>query len=191
MCEVSNGMNYELVDIKVTDLKLVYNWRNQERIRQMMYNQDPIKWENHLKWYESLSKESAKISKIFRINNEPIGIINVNNINRRNQRCDWGFYIGENDTPKGTGLLLGYVALQFILVELGFNKVVGEVLQYNEISKKFHERLGFKLDGVLRQHIEKGKVFEDVYVYSLLKQDWLLRSEQIKSELVIKFEGME
>ena len=191
MCEVNNGMNYELVDIKFTDLKLVYNWRNQEHIRQMMYNQDPIKWENHLKWYESLSIDSAKISKIFRINNEPIGVINVNNIDWQNQRCDWGFYIGKLDTAKGTGLLLGYVALQFILVELGFNKVVGEVLQYNEISKKFHERLGFKLDGVLRQHIDQGKAFKDVYVYSLLKEDWLLRSDQIKRELVIKFGGME
>jgi hypothetical protein len=33
---------------------------------------------------------------------------------RYNKRCSWGFYLGEFDVPSGTGLLMGYLSMEYV-----------------------------------------------------------------------------
>jgi RimJ/RimL family protein N-acetyltransferase len=44
---------------------------------------------------------------------------------------------------------------------------------FNFKSRAAIERLGAKLDGILRSHqIVKGDILRDTYVYSILKNEW-------------------
>lgn len=182
-------MNYELVDITTDDLTMIFNWRNQHHIRQVMYNSEIIRWEDHLKWYEKLANNPTKISKIFKVNNEPFGILNINNIDLELGQCEWGFYVGANNSPKGTGLLLGYASINYIFTNFKMSKIHAEVLHSNQISQKFHQRLGFSLDKIVQEHIKRNGTLEDVYVYSLLHQDWLKIEHIIQQAIQSKFEG--
>lgn len=44
--------------------------------------------------------------------------------------------------------------------------------QFNERSIRLFERNGFKRDGILRQYIFKDGMFKDLYLYSLVREDW-------------------
>ncbi|MEK4173671.1 UDP-4-amino-4,6-dideoxy-N-acetyl-beta-L-altrosamine N-acetyltransferase [Lysinibacillus sp. FSL L8-0312] len=180
-------LNASLRDIVIDDLEKILAWRNQEHIRCVMYNRDIILWQQHLIWFNELKNNKYKLSKIFSINNDDYGVININNIDRYSNRCTWGFYIGEQKSPKGTGLLLGYTTLEFIFKELKFRKLCAEVIESNKISRSFHEKLGFKLDGTLRKHLKLNEDYQDIYMYSLFAEEWEEKRIGLKLELEERF----
>lgn len=170
----------ELKDITETDLKQMLTWRNQDYIRKVMYNSDIILMDQHLQWFERLQKSETAISKIFYYNQVPYGVLNVNQIDRVNNRCEWGFYIGVNNAPRGMGTILGFISLNFIFHELSIRKLSAEVLSINEKSAIFHKKLGFTQEGVLRKHILKDESYIDILLYGLLNEEWKEQSAHIK-----------
>lgn len=176
-------MKAELINIQESDLEKILEWRNKESIRSVMYNDELIKWTQHLEWYHSLEKSKNKLSKIFSINDTPVGIVNFNNIDEINLHCYWGFYIGVENSSKGTGLLLGLVALDYIFTNYPLVKVYGEVLESNNISIRYHEKLGFKKEGILRAHIKRKDFFENVHVFSILRDEWMENKAIITDEV--------
>ncbi|MFF6014771.1 UDP-4-amino-4,6-dideoxy-N-acetyl-beta-L-altrosamine N-acetyltransferase [Lysinibacillus fusiformis] len=175
--------NALLRDIVVDDLEKVLTWRNQENIRSVMFNNNIIEWEQHKNWYEKIKNSKNNISKIFTVNNVDYGILNIYDIDNYSNKCSWGFYIGDNNAPKGTGVLLGYTSLEFVFKELKFRKLCAEVIETNKISCNFHKKLGFKLDGILRKQIKRNDRYEDIYVYSLFAEEWEDNKKQLNLEL--------
>lgn len=169
------------------DLDKIFKWRNQEHIRNVMLNNNEISWDEHINWYINLQENKNKLSKIFIIEEMEYGVLNVNITDKEANTCTWGFYIGENSSLKGAGLLLGYTSLEFIFKGLEIRKLCAEVIGTNEISRNFHEKLGFKLDGTLRKHIKRVDNYEDIYVYSLFLEEWEEYSDSIKKELEERF----
>ncbi|MEK4424138.1 UDP-4-amino-4,6-dideoxy-N-acetyl-beta-L-altrosamine N-acetyltransferase [Solibacillus sp. FSL K6-1523] len=184
---MANLFQEKLRNITLDDVKRIFDWRNQLFIRSKMFNSEEIIWEEHLEWYNSLPNKSDRIAKVFSCNRVDYGVLNVSIINKESGVCEWGFYIGDEHAPKGTGLLLGYTSLNYIFVDLELRKICAQVIESNEISQRFHEKLGFNLDGILRKHIKRDKHYEDVYVYSLFKDEWQRKSKVIKVELEERF----
>ncbi|GAA0319205.1 GNAT family protein [Bacillus carboniphilus] len=171
----------KLMDIKETDLQLILDWRNQESIRKVMYNSDIILLDEHIRWFESLRKSEKAISKIFYYENIPFGVININQIDKTNKKCEWGFYIGNKNAPRGMGTVLGFISLNYIFDDLSMRKVNAEVLSMNEKSISLHRKLGFTQEGLLRKHIIKDKNYIDIYLFGLLQEEWKGKSDYIKS----------
>lgn len=180
---MGNILQVELRNINSDDVKKVFDWRNQLFIRSKMFNSEELTWERHLEWYNSLPNNNDRIAKIFSYDRVDYGVLNVNVISEEFGSCEWGFYIGEKQAPKGTGLLLGYISLEYIFGNLKMRKICAQVIESNQISQKFHEKLGFKLDGILRRHIKRDSHYENIYVYSLFIEEWQEKSKEIKVEL--------
>jgi UDP-4-amino-4,6-dideoxy-N-acetyl-beta-L-altrosamine N-acetyltransferase len=172
-----------LKEIEESDLDLILQWRNQEHIRNVMFDSRIITMEDHKKWYEKnrISKQAS--IKIFYIGDVPLGIINITNIDRQNDKCDWGFYIGASKAPKGSGTIMGYLALNHIFYEKKIRKLCAQVLNFNLKSLEFHKRLGFKSEGILRQHIKKNNIYVDVINFALFKNEWDEKSQYIRIPL--------
>jgi [ribosomal protein S5]-alanine N-acetyltransferase len=107
-------------------------------------------------------------------NDELIGCGMIAHINRYNRRCDLGIGLGWNKANWGKGY--ASETLQAIIAycfrELEMNHIGAEIYEFNAPSIRLFERNGFHRDGIRRQYIFKDGVFKDVYIYSLLKEDW-------------------
>lgn len=165
--------------IEEFDLRKVWEWRNHPQIRQCMFNQEVIPWENHIKWYQSLSERKDFCCLIYE-NNEgiPQGVVSFSKIDPKSKNAEWGFYAAP-DAPKGTGTLLGKEALHYAFSCLGLHKVNSEVLDTNENSKYFHQKLGFIHEGVRKENHFDGKHFYDIHLYGILETDWISRNSGI------------
>ena len=172
-----------LRDIQYEDLLLVLKWRNQNYIRNVMYNSDYISIKQHLAWYEKLLINEKAVSKLFYFDGVPYGVVNINEINHIHKSCEWGFYIGELNASRGMGTVLGYTALNYIFNELKLRKVNASVLENNPRSKHFHEKLGFSHDVTLREHIFKEGQFMDVNLYSILHEEWKNYLKQVEERM--------
>lgn len=173
-----------LKPISADDLELVYSWRNQKHIREVMFNDQPICWEDHIAWFNRLEKAADRISLIYYLRNNPLGIVNFS-LDIENEKCYWGFYIGNKAAPKGAGTIMGVAALDYIFKETNIRNVIGEVLDFNKKSLIFHEKLGFTYDG--KSVINRNGKNADIYLFSINKVEW----EKDKRKINVLIEGIE
>ncbi len=154
------------------DLRRVLAWRNQPRIRAGMYTDHEIGWDEHVAWFERVSTEPVPRFLIYEQAGRPVGTVNFSAVDTVNARAVWGFYLGETDVPKGTGTDMGRRGLSWGFDRLGLQKIIGEVFAFNEASLRFHERLGFEREGLLRRHVLKGGRFQDIVLFARFSETW-------------------
>jgi len=171
---------YRLREMKSADLETVLKWRNSDRIRSVMFTDNVITMEEHIDWFKRVKGHKNMTSLIFEYNGTPVGVINFSGIDKISRLCSWGFYLGEENLPTGTGLVMGYLGLEYAFYNLGVDEVYGEVLNTNTPSIFFHGKLGFVGKEYLPKHIFKSGKREDVISFILTKDAW----DNIKNNII-------
>lgn len=171
--------DYQLRSMKETDLKIVLQWRNSERVRMNMYSDELISWENHLAWFSRIENNPSHLYFIFEFKQNPIGVINFTDIDRKHHKSNWGFYLGETDVPRGSGTAMGILGMIEAFEHLKIRKLCAEVLAFNEKSLRFHRRLGFTQEGLLSQHVWKNSKYEDILLFACFYDQWLMLKEKL------------
>ena len=172
---------YRLRPIEEQDLEMVLRWRNSDRVRLNMYTDHEITIDEHRAWFDRLRKEPVPTFLIFEFRDKPIGVVNVTQIDTRNEKCYWGFYIGDPEAPPGSGTALGYFGLNYIFDVLKIRKLCAEAFAFNEASIRFHKRIGFVEEGLLARHVQKNGRYEDVIPFALFAEDWAVHKSRIEA----------
>jgi len=94
-----------------------------------------------------------------------IGLI----INQRHDRGTLGYWIGKPWWNTGYCTEAARAALRYGFEELGLNRVVATHVARNPASGRVMQKIGMTHEGCLRQHVKKGKGFEDLEYYAILK----------------------
>lgn len=156
--------------MRESDLYQVLTWRNHPEIRRYMYTQHEIQLDEHHAWFLQASQNPRKHLLIYEENGVALGFINIGETGSLGV-ADWGFY-ATPDAPAGSGRRMGYAALYHAFVVLGLHKICGQALVYNERSIRFHQRLGFQQEGILRDQHHDGTHYHDVVCFGLLSGEW-------------------
>ena len=93
-------------------------------------------------------------------------------IDQESDRGELGYWIRENAWNKGYCTEAGQSIVQFGFEHLKLNKIKAEHLTRNSSSGKVLQKLGFKKEGVLKQHFKKWGIYEDIAVYGLCQSDY-------------------
>ncbi|WP_077624241.1 UDP-4-amino-4,6-dideoxy-N-acetyl-beta-L-altrosamine N-acetyltransferase [Sediminibacillus massiliensis] len=164
--------DFHLKPITFEDLKTVLNWRNSERIKQWMYTDHYITWEEHCKWFEKVTDDDCSLVFVFSLNIQRLGVVSFRNIDKEKGTCEWGFYIGEKSAPKGAGTIMAMLALDKIFDETGIEKVCAEVIETNKASYRYHVKLGFETTGRVTGRVHKDGKKIDVIQMELSADKW-------------------
>lgn len=176
----------ELVPLAEEDIELVREWRNSPEVSQYMYTEDTITREQQENWFRKIQQEETSKYWMIKYDNKKLGVANLADIDRRNSKCFWGFYLGDSSIRgQGIGAKIEFNVLNYVFEELKLNKLCGEVFSFNEKVVSMHEKFGFRREGYLRSHIKKGNKFLDVVVIGLLSSEW----DQVKGQLQKKIYG--
>ena len=91
-------------------------------------------------------------------------------------RNTWiGYWLGERYQGKGLMTAACRIMLATAFEEMGLNRVEIRAATENNRSRAIPEGLGFRLEGILRQSAWLNDHFQDMAVYSLLRQEWLTK----------------
>ena len=153
------------------DLRQLFDWRNHPDIRRFMYNQNELAWPEHQAWFARSQAEDGRHLLIFETEQGPNGFVNLGSV-KPGGIADWGFYAAPG-AERGTGSRLGRTALDYAFGKLLLHKVCGQALGFNAASIAFHQRLGFKREGVLRDQFFDGSTYVDVVHFGLLASEYL------------------
>lgn len=161
--------------MKTSDLQLVRQWRNHFSVRSCMFNQKAISQDEHEQWFVEKSCQQNQFLLLFENQGKPQGFISFNV--KDNLEADWGFYKAP-DSPQGTGKLLGNYVLDYAFKKIGLSKVNAQVIQYNQSSLAFHQKLGFLEEKTVKDGYSDGNSHHDVIHFSLPSKIWLKREHE-------------
>jgi ribosomal-protein-serine acetyltransferase len=105
-------------------------------------------------------------------NGELVGSIGLLFIDWENKKTEIGYWLGTEYEGRGFATRSCQALIDQIFNEMQLNRIEINVKVGNKRSKLIPKRLGFQLDGVLRQSELFDGQFHDVEVYSLLFEDW-------------------
>ena len=78
------------------DLEIVLKWRNLPEVREMMFTQHEISWNEHQAWWNKVKQDQTKCWLIYSCNSVDVGVVYFYDIDKQNNCGDWGFYLGED-----------------------------------------------------------------------------------------------
>ncbi len=129
-------------------------------------------------WIEGIGKTRDQIILAIRLieQNKLIGILGFHAIEWTNQVAWLSLGIGD---PGYWGQGYGYEAMQLALVyafhELNLYRLNLTVFSYNTRAIKLYEKCGFKREGVYREYLQRDGQRYDMYLYGLLRQEWIIQ----------------
>lgn len=106
---------------------------------------------------------------------KPYGKITAFDFNPRNRSAEFGYYLPEQNRGQGYGqeMVTRFLHSMYTDEEWDLHKLYATTASANHASVKLLKRLGFHLDGILREHYFIGDQIQDQLHFSLLKREWL------------------
>jgi RimJ/RimL family protein N-acetyltransferase len=168
------GKDVYLRIIEESDIPTTSKWINDYEISDIMGYLPVKSLAEQLNWFKSnLGNNSKYIFAICTNNNEHIGNIGLGNIDYVNRHCMFNIFISNGvNRSKGIGTQSTQLLLEFAFNRLNMNKVYLRTSERFIEANKMYLKLGFKKEGVLREHYYTNGKYEDKIMYSLLKSEF-------------------
>lgn len=111
-----------------------------------------------------------------------IGLVNLDGLDWPNSHVEIGIALTDPDA-RGLGLATETITLliQYCFDELGLHRIWARIIEDNSPSLHLFDKLGFQKEGALRQHVLRRGQYRDMYLYSLLKDEWDLEKASANS----------
>lgn len=163
------------------DLRDRVSWINDEENIQTLLFDWPTSLEKTQKWFSNVVFDNSKLnlSIVDKETNELIGMTGLLNIDRINHHAQLYITIG-NKAYRGRHLPDEVIplVLEYGFSELELKKIYLYTLPNNERGRHVYERNGLKLDGILRQQVYCRGKQQDLYVHSILKNEFEARFQK-------------
>lgn len=164
--------DFRLRPMAESDLQIVFDWRNSDRVRLNMFESDPIPWDNHLKWFGNLKDNPGSKAFLFEYQSEILGVVCAKAVEPEKKRWIWGCYLGDKNIFPGAGTIMGLLAMVQLFEVLGVEELVGEMVSANHVSDKFNARIGFRTVSYFTKTTSSGREVPATFL-SQTKQEWL------------------
>jgi len=172
----------------ISDLEIVYEWRNSDRVRNAMYTDHLISRPEHEAWFGHALRDRACRHYIAELQSAPVGFISFTAITPpppdAPANCTWAFYLGVTNVPRGTGSCMEYLALEMAFESLGIHKLSCEVLESNPGVLRLHRKFGFHEEAVFKAHHRRGDEFQDVHRLALFADAWRRARGSIRTKYI-------
>lgn len=158
------------------DYKISILWRNDSQIWDMLGGMRRyVSKEYEKAWVEKaiFDTENIRWAVCCTEDNRYIGNVYMTDIDRINRSCQSHILIGDkNYWGNGYGREALSEAIEYMFQEENINRITAIVLETNSASLKMHEKLGYKIEGLMRNSVYKNGQYKNQYILSLLKQEY-------------------
>lgn len=158
--------------VREEDLELILQWRRQPGVTSVMITDVELDMDKQRRWLERISSDPSVRYWMIKLDEMPLGVINLADINRQHRRCSAGYYIGDLNY-KQLGAVIPPYLYNYVFRQLRLNKIYGEVVTSNAAVLRMHAMHGYRVVGTYKQHVMKHGEFLDLVAIELLAETWL------------------
>ncbi|SKC20593.1 UDP-4-amino-4,6-dideoxy-N-acetyl-beta-L-altrosamine N-acetyltransferase [Kosakonia radicincitans] len=172
---------YNILNVSADIQENVRCIRNEEQVRKWMYTDHIISKEEHANWLTKLNTDARNIVFVVMTdNNEAIGVVSVNALDRIHKKADWAYYLTE-EARSGIGAVLEFFVIDYVFNTLELCKLNCEVIEKNDAVVRLHEKFGFKREGFRESNIQKKNERLGVHYLGLTKEKWMSIRQNLKN----------
>lgn len=133
--------DYQLRQAEMDDASVIYQWRNDLRVRRMFFDTKEISYQNHCKWLEGVIADDQRTLLLGLENKTPFGVIRFDKIG---STYEIDIFVDPDRSGEGLGKTL--LALGVAWAQEHFEsgaELVAKVLPENEASCRLFQVNGF------------------------------------------------
>ncbi|MBN1230617.1 MAG: GNAT family N-acetyltransferase [Anaerolineales bacterium] len=161
-----------------TDLPTFVRWFNDPEVRENLLLYLPMSLASEEQWFESMIKrppyeqvlccEVKKDDGWFLIGNCGFASVDL-----RSRNAEIGISIGEKDYwDQGYGTEMMQLMIRHGFETLNLNRIMLRVYDTNPRARHVYGKVGFMMEGTLRQEIYKNGEYIDVHIMAILREEW-------------------
>ena len=181
---ILKGKRVVLRPLSLTDAPRFCQWLKDSEVTKFLaiYDVAPPTLKEEREWIRKVNKAEGRQIRfaIDTIDGQHIGSTVLSKISSVHKRAMFGIFIGDK---KYWGQGYGTEACRLI-VEYGFRKlklhrIELELIAYNIRAQKSYQKVGFRVEGKLRDHYFRGGDWHDQIVMGLLREEYLRKNKKI------------
>ena len=164
-----------LTALKEKDIEILWKWINDRE--QVIFNApfQPIHEGQHHAWLEAVQhrKDIVIFAIRLRESGKLIGSCQLHNINPIHSTAELQIRLGDvAERSHGYGSQAVSLLLDFAFKDLNLNRVYLHVFINNAAAIRVYEKVGFALEGILRQAAHIDGKYLDVMAMGILRQEY-------------------
>ena len=166
----------ELVPLSELHTDYILRWRSDPAVANWLCSPRPPTRDEHLAWLKTLGEKRREFIIAVKPENTPVGTIGLSQIDTCHRHAEYGILIGDASfRGRGLAQAASSLILDFAFRTLNLHRVYLRVLAQNESAIRLYERVGFKHEGVMRQHTFMAGKPCDVVMMGILEPEWTTR----------------
>ena len=135
--------------VKETDMKLLFDWRNNELVRKNSFCMDPVEWNEHVKWFNITLVKSSVLFFILICKEQEVGQIRIDL--ELDNTAIINYSIAEKYRGLGYGKQILHLAETELYERFKNKYMLKALVKENNISSQVaFERLGYILQNTNR-----------------------------------------
>lgn len=171
-----------LKTLQPIEAEIVYPWLQDEQ-NACLLNSSRIKpWtlDSVKTWIEK--DLSSKTELLFGIwakgPAELVGYVEIDGIQWQNKNCGISYLLGKQELRRqGIATAALRLVFAYCFEQLGMHRLQVTIYEFNTASIQLVKKLGFRQEGVFREHIAVKAKRYDMILFGMLRTEWLLRAQ--------------
>jgi len=181
---IIKGKNIILRPMSLRDAPKFCEWLGDKEVTQFLNlhdsNPPTIKEEREYILEQKRKNDTAQFA--IATEGKLIGTVSLMKIHPVHKHAEYGIFIGDREYwHQGIGTQAGKMILEYGFRVLRLNKIYLRHVAYNIAGAKSYKKLGFKKEGVQRQHIRRNGHWHDEPIMSILKDEFTSRNMKHKT----------
>jgi RimJ/RimL family protein N-acetyltransferase len=169
------GERIYLRPLERDDAAAVAGWLNDPEVNRTILHAHPLSVQAEQNWLAKLaeSQENIALAIVLQDGDRLLGVTGLHQFDGRNRHASFGITVGvKEEWGKGHGTAATELMVRHAFETLNLNRVWLHVLTTHDRGIRAYERVGFKREGVLRQHLYREGKYQDILSMAILREDW-------------------
>ena len=157
--------------IAMSDTDNIVKWRNSEWVRPYFIDRTPLTREIHENWLYTrvFTGKVAQFIIVEKESGRDIGTVYLRDIDQTHSHAEFGIYVGEpTQRQKGLGKEAAELICRYGFEQMGLHRIYLRVLAHNAAAIRCYEKVGFVMEGVLREHARFEEGYHDIVMMGYL-----------------------
>jgi RimJ/RimL family protein N-acetyltransferase len=166
------GPRVYLRPLERTDVPLLQAWINDQDVIRNLLNFRPMNLQGEEEFLDKVTRDPdlVVLGIALRSDDRLIGDVALHRIQSRDRQAGFGILIGEKaEWSRGYGTEATRLIVRYAFDVLNLNRVWLHVLENNERGRRAYEKVGFKVEGVLRQSAFREGSYIDSITMGILR----------------------
>jgi RimJ/RimL family protein N-acetyltransferase len=169
------GPTVYLRPLEPQDAPTLTPWFNDAEVNRFMLRSRPMSVVEEEAFLRRMAESDSDVllGIVLRENDRLVGGTGFHKIDARNRHASFGITIGAKDLwSKGLGSEATRLMVGYAFGTLNLNRVWLEVYEYNPRAVRVYEKIGFRVEGRLRQDTFRDGRYWDTLLMGILRDEW-------------------